>query len=281
MNSLSQPLATLSSKDSDPAWIDASGVSLHYVLAGSAEASPVVMIHELGGSIASWDAVVPGLRASRRVLSYDQRGHGGSEKVSAPFSLADQADDLRALLDAVAPDEPCWLIAAAAGAAIAADFAVSYPARVAGIVMCAPALDVDPSRRGYLRERAKRASSEGMRSIVDGTLDQSWPAVLRNEPRSFDAYRARLLANDPVSYALANDALSDIDLGTRLPALRCRCLLLAGQYDLQRPPVRIAAQAALVPGGVFDTVAAGHLMAVQSPAQVLGKIRAFIDGDGR
>jgi 3-oxoadipate enol-lactonase len=288
MNSLSKPLAALSSKDSKSAWIDTSGVNLRYVLAGARTASDrvgsVVTIHELGGSIASWDAIVSALSASRRVLRYDQRGHGDSEKVRAPFSLADHVDDLRTLLDGLALSEPCWLVAAAAGAAIAVDFAVRYPARVAGIVMCAPALDVDPSRRGYLRERAQRARADGMRAIIDSTLDQSWPPVLRNDPRALDAYRAyraRLLANDPVCYALANDALSDIDLREQLPALRCPCLLLAGEHDLQRPPARVAAQAALVPASVFDTVPAGHLMAVQQPAYVLDKIHAFLDGDNR
>lgn len=288
MNVLSEPHVPLASKDSEAAWIDASGISLRYVLDGSSAesqaAGAVVLIHELGGSIASWDGIVSALSASRRVVRYDQRGHGESEKVRAPFSLADQVDDLRTLLDALSLNQPCWLVAAAAGAAIAVEFAARYPARVAGIVMCAPALDVDPSRRGYLRERAQRARTHGMRAIIDSTLDQSWPAVLRDDSRALDAYRAyraRLLANDPVCYALANDALSDIDLHAQLPALRCPCLLLAGEHDLQRPPARVAAQAALIAGSTFDTVPGGHLMAVQKPAQVLDRIQAFIEGDDR
>jgi 3-oxoadipate enol-lactonase len=287
MNALSEALAPLASKDSELAWIDASGISLGYVLAGaegSEAAGTVVLIHELGGSIASWDAIVSRLSASRRVLRYDQRGHGDSEKVRVPFSLADHVDDLRTLLDELSLNEPCWLVAAAAGAPIAVDFAARYQARVAGIVMCAPALDVDPSRRGMLRERAQRARADGMRAIVDSTLDQSWPPVLRDDPFALEAhlaYRARLLANDPVCYALANDALSDIDLRAQLPALRCPCLLLAGEHDLQRPPARVATQAALIRGSVLDTVPAGHLMAVQTPAQVFDKIEAFIDRDYR
>ncbi|NML30675.1 alpha/beta fold hydrolase [Paraburkholderia antibiotica] len=279
MNSLSEPFTALSLTDSNQAWIDAAGVSLRYVLDGCDTAEPVVLIHELGGSVVSWDAIAPALQTSHRVLRYDQRGQGESEKVRARFSLADQTDDLRTLLDAVAPARRWWLVAAAAGAAIAVDYATKYPARVAGIVMCAPALDVDMSRRDYLRERAERARRDGMRAIVDGTLAQSWPPVLRDDPQAFERYRARLLANDPVGYALANDALADLDLSAQLPALRCPCLLLAGEHDLQRPPARVAAQAARIPDSVFATVPAGHLMAVQRPADVLAKIHAFIDGD--
>ena len=61
-------------------FIDANGVSLHYELAG-ARGPSVVLLHELGGTLNSWDAVAPRLAARFRVLRYDQRGAGLSEKV--------------------------------------------------------------------------------------------------------------------------------------------------------------------------------------------------------
>ncbi len=44
-------------------FIDANGVSLHYALAGAAGHS-VVLLHELGGTLHSWDAVAPRLAAA-------------------------------------------------------------------------------------------------------------------------------------------------------------------------------------------------------------------------
>jgi 3-oxoadipate enol-lactonase len=261
----------------NPAPLIDAGMKLHYTRAGSG-ATGAVLIHELGGSVASWDEVAPGLGRSMQVVCYDQRGHGRSDEVCAPFSLGDQVDDLCALLEEVALPEPCWLVAAAAGAAIAVDFATRFPARAAGIAMCAPALDFDASRRRVLQERADLAARAGMQAIVDTTLERSWPSFLRNDRRAFERHRARLLASDPVSYALASRALCEIDLSAKLPLLRCPCLVLAGQHDLQRPPERVASQAARVPGAVFEVVPAGHLMAVQSPVEVTAKIRAFIDG---
>src|SRR5579872_499178 len=73
-------------------FIDANGVSLHYELAG-AGGPAVVLLHELGGTLYSWDAVAPPLAAHRRVLRYDQRGAGLSEKVRQEFSNDVLVDD--------------------------------------------------------------------------------------------------------------------------------------------------------------------------------------------
>ena len=56
-------------------FVDANGVSLHYEMAG-ARGPAVVLMHELGGTLNSWDAVAPRLAARYRVLRYDQRGSG-------------------------------------------------------------------------------------------------------------------------------------------------------------------------------------------------------------
>jgi 3-oxoadipate enol-lactonase len=54
-------------------FIDANGVSLHYELAG-ARGPCVALLHELGGTLNSWNKVAPRLAARYRVLRYDQRG---------------------------------------------------------------------------------------------------------------------------------------------------------------------------------------------------------------
>lgn len=248
---------------------------LRYTLNG-AGGPPAVLIHELGGSLESWDAVVAGLDGTMQLLRYDQRGHGGSSPVRTAYALGDQVGDLDEVVERTGFAQPCWLVAAAAGAAIAVEFAVRHPARVAGIVMCAPALDVDASRRRALRDRADLVTHAGMAAVVDAALAWSWPAMLRGDDLAFARYRARFAAIDPVSYALATRALCDIDLSARLPALRCPCLFLAGVHDLQRPPATVAAHAAVVPEASFALVPSGHLMAMQCPGEVIARTAAFI-----
>ena len=59
-------------------WVEANGAVLRCELAGSVGPT-VVLLHEAGGALESWDAVAAALRLRCRVLRYDQRGFGMSE----------------------------------------------------------------------------------------------------------------------------------------------------------------------------------------------------------
>src|SRR3979409_911001 len=104
-------------------FVDANGVGLRYALAGSGERT-VVLIHEMGGSLESWDEVEPRLATARRVLRYDTRGAGLSEKVRGALSIDTMVDDLAALMDALAITGKVALAGVAVGGAIALHAAV-------------------------------------------------------------------------------------------------------------------------------------------------------------
>src|ERR1700738_5578026 len=61
-------------------FIELDGVTLRYELSGKGDRT-LVLVHEMGGSLESWDDVVPRFAESRRVLRYDTRGAGMSLKV--------------------------------------------------------------------------------------------------------------------------------------------------------------------------------------------------------
>jgi 3-oxoadipate enol-lactonase len=255
-------------------WTERSGVSLRYALGGNGGPS-LVLIHELGGALESWAGVLEALEPHCTVLRFDQRGHGLSEKIRTPFALDDQVDDLEAVLAASQLGGPYWLVGAAAGAAVAVAFAARHPDDVAGIVMCAPALSSDPSRSAYLRSRSALAAELGMRAIAQTTFERSYPEAIRDAV-VYPDYRARFLANDPVSYGLANQALSDVELSDTLAALRCACLVLAGRYDTLRPPALLETQAALLAHAQFRVIDCAHLMPVQAPAELGSCILDFV-----
>ena len=79
-------------------WIEVNGTSLRYEVSGTG-ASTLVLVHERGGTLESWDQVLPALNASRRVVRYDTRGAGLSEKISGTVTWDQMAGDLAALLD--------------------------------------------------------------------------------------------------------------------------------------------------------------------------------------
>lgn len=257
-------------------WTEASGVAIRYALSGPSDAPGVVLLHELGGSLDSWQDVIPSLDGSLRALAYDQRGCGQSEKVREPFTFADHIRDLIALVAASGLQPPVHVAGVASGAALAVTLAAQRPDLVGAAVLCAPALSVDASRREYLRERSATAAREGMRAIAEATLARSYPPEMRRDPGRYATYRARFLGNDPVCYGWANMAFADCDAQSLLDRVRCRCLVLAGEHDSLRPPAHVRGIADRLPGAVYEVVESGHVMSVQVPSVLAARMLEFL-----
>ena len=77
------------------------GVTLHYAHQGPASGPAVVMLHGFTDSWFSFSRVLPLLPADLRVIAPDLRGHGDSDRPVTGYRLADFADDVLRLMDAL------------------------------------------------------------------------------------------------------------------------------------------------------------------------------------
>lgn len=257
-------------------WVHLDDISLRYRISGRGPRT-LVLLHELGGSLDSFDGMATLFGSELRVLRYDLRGAGLSEKPRQAFSFDDHVADLEQLLTAIGIAGPVDIAGVAAGAALAVSFALSHPHRVSSLSLCAPALNVDRDRVHYLTWRSELCVRAGMRAVATETLDRSYPPVLRDDPKPYLTYLGRFLANDPTGYAHNNLAFAKVDLLARLPELRARCLVLAGAHDLLRPQDKVAALARTIPHAAFATISeSGHLMAVQAPAEMARRLMDFL-----
>ena len=257
-------------------WIDVKGVATRYHLEG--EGPAIVLVHEMGGTLESWDRVAPDLAQRRRVLRYDFRGAGMSEKITGEVELADFAADLLALLDALGIDEPVALAGCAVGAAIIIRFALDYPDRAASLILLNPAIDTKPDRRDRLIERAELMAREGMRSVEAGSLDAGYPEFLRaRDPEHYEGFRARWLANDPHSLGAMFRMLARTDLFPELASIRIPVLALAGRHDALRPPNYVRDVVAPMAKHEFAEIDAAHHVPDQAPDVVREEIASFLD----
>ena len=64
-------------------WMEVNGVALRYAVSGGGD-KDLVLVHELGGALESWNDVLPALEKEFRVLRYDQRGFGLGEVQGHP-----------------------------------------------------------------------------------------------------------------------------------------------------------------------------------------------------
>jgi 3-oxoadipate enol-lactonase len=259
-------------------FMEVNGTALRYDLTGNG-ASTLVLIHEMGGTLESWDFVLPVLSEKRRVLRYDTRGAGLSQKVRGTLSIDTLVDDLMALLDALGIAGKVALAGVAVGGAIALSSAVRFPQRVAAVVASSPAIGIAPDRRAAVLARVERMEREGLHAVL-GSLDSSYPVQLRRDAARFAAFRARWLGNDPASFSAIYRMLATMDLQPELARIACPALVIAGALDGTRPPALVEPVARAIQGARYAVLETGHYAAVQTPELYADTVGAFLDAAG-
>ena len=217
-------------------WIEANGISLRYELTGRGDPI-VILVHEMGGVLESWDEALPGFQQHFRTLRYDQRGFGMSEKPIGKVTIDDLVD-LTGLLDALRITTPCHIVSSALGTATVMAFAVRHPGRVARMAVESAVTGTRAERREAHAQRAASIEREGMRANVDKSLAVSYPEQLRANRERFEHYRCRWLTNKPASYVAMADMVADLEItaeSRRSPArrsssARTRCATPAGAH---------------------------------------------------
>ena len=260
-------------------WIEVNGTGLRYELSGDGPAT-LVLIHEMGGTLDSWDQGRNALNNGRQVLRYDTRGAGLSEKIDGTVTWDQMADDLKALLDALNIAGKVGLAGIAVGGAIGVHFAVRYPDRAGALVAHGPATGVAADRKHQTLERAAAVEAGGMRGVADTSLANSYPPVVRHNEDAFRQFRARWLGNDPQSFAAINRMLAAEDISHELTKIACPTLFTAGRHDSLRPPSVIEPMARQVKGAEFLELNTGHFASVQTPGLMAQAIHYFMHAHG-
>ena len=265
--------AVIEKRETGLPFTTANGVSFHYRLEG-ATGPTVILLHEIGGSLDSWDGVVPGLAKRMRVFRYDQRGFGLSEKTRATYDIGTLVDDLEALVAALKLAPPFHIVSLAASSMQALTFWQRHPEQVGSFVFCNPAPGVDPSRADALNAVAAKAEGEGIRGIIPAMLDKSYPPEL-SDRETYESYRGRYLGNDPVGFGNAFRMMARTNLISVLETIARPTLMVAGRQDFIRAVAVTEGLAKKIPGARFEIIDAGHFMPTTSPQALLALLQDF------
>ncbi|MDG4765698.1 alpha/beta fold hydrolase [Solwaraspora sp. WMMD406] len=169
-----------------------------------------VLIHGIGSdNLASWylSLAHPLTAAGFRVVMYDLRGHGRTERPPTGYRVDDLVDDLAALLDQLGVREPVHLLGNSLGGTIAFSFAARQPARVASIV----AVEAAPPTADWLA----RVGRQLARAAAPATADDDTALVSQRGERGarYAAAVRQLLATTTAGRDLpASTALGPADL---------------------------------------------------------------------
>lgn len=128
-------------------YLDAGGLRTHVALAGPLEAPAVVLVHGWPQNWWSWRGVIPLLAERHRVIAVDLRGHGWTEAPASGYEKERIADDLLAVLDALAVERVTW-VGHDWGGWIGQLVALRAPERIERMLMvCVPHLWIRPHPR--------------------------------------------------------------------------------------------------------------------------------------
>lgn len=254
------------------------GVELAYDLQGAGE--PLVMIHGAQGDRSMFSGFVPGFASEFRVLTFDQRGSGQSEKPDMAYNIAMLADDTAALMDHVA-FPTAHIVGVSMGGMIAQEFALRHPQKVRSLVLgCttpggpkAVRLGGDALANAYSTQ--PMSAEERGRALAEAAFTKGYiaqhPEII---PAMIEARRQRPI--DPVALGHRMKAAFAHDTYDRLPHIICPTLVITGKDDalISWENSRILAEH--IPGARLVLLEpAGHCFWMEQPEESRKALVAF------
>jgi pimeloyl-ACP methyl ester carboxylesterase len=113
---------------------EVNGIKISYEIQGEDNEIPLILVSGWALKKEMWMALTPGLSEHFKVITFDNRGCGKSDRPEGPYSLDDYADDIIGLIDYLKIDK-ANLMGYALGAMIIMHFAINYPDRIDKLVL--------------------------------------------------------------------------------------------------------------------------------------------------
>jgi pimeloyl-ACP methyl ester carboxylesterase len=239
---------------------------------------PLLLIQGLGYARWSWEPIVPALAERYRVLFFDNRGIGDSDKPEGPYSAREMAGDALQVLDEAGVGQ-AHVLGASLGGMIAQELAVLEPERVAKLVLCCThpgvrhGLPMPEQTVRLFQEAAALPPDEALRRFVENALGNDPPAGVADE-----LYRRRLENPlDPAGWQ-AQAAAGTTFLGVDGP-IGHETLIVTGTADNVVDPRNSDVLAQRIPGAHVERLPGlGHLFFWEDAPRFVRIVEEFLDG---
>ncbi len=257
-------------------------LSLYYEIQGEGHAETLLLINGVGQWHASWWRNVGALAEHYRVVTFDNRGIGGSDKPDIPYTLEMLADDTLGLLDALGIQKT-HVLGHSLGGGIALFMARKAPERIGKLILASTlywgpkvtmpsprAMQVLMDRSGDPLELVKRGiriataegfetrDPEGFQKLIELRFNSQQPPAL---------YLRQSQAGLPYLQA---DHIADFTPPNPV-------LLLVGELDEVAPRANSDAIASVWPNArVVEITGAGHLFHIEKPDETHAAILDFL-----
>jgi pimeloyl-ACP methyl ester carboxylesterase len=243
----------------------------------------VLLISGLGYGGWMWKWLAAELAPRFRVLTFDNRGLGGSESPPGPYTTRMMADDAAGLLEGLGI-RSAHVVGMSLGGMIAQELALAWPGKVRSLVLACTvggpnAIPVTPAALEVMRNR----QGDALTLIRRGLAVSCAPGFAERRPERMAEIVAERLACTvtPGGYGAQLAAGAGHDAEARLGGLRMPTLCLTGDSDFVVPMENAEALARRIPGARHEVLPGlGHLFPCEDELATARALRRFWDSLG-
>lgn len=256
------------------------GINVHYQEQGSGD--PLILIMGTSGSVDLWAGFENRFTDDYRVITFDNRGMGGTERGEGEISVRSMAEDVSALMEAL--DIPkAHIMGWSLGSAVAQELAINHPDQVMSLVLYSTwgrcdgfqAAMLSTLRFPYAMRDVDAAAAAGGLAFSPETLDRPDLAeflapVLAGSPQTEEQMQTTVEQWDA---DLVHDTMD------RLGEISAPTTVIVGEQDLLTPPWQSKKVADAIPGAEFQLLTGGktgHGLHVEQPEQLAELMSAFL-----
>jgi 3-oxoadipate enol-lactonase len=244
--------------------------------AESGKGPPLFLFHSLLSDRASFDAIVPALSRSFRVIVPELPGFGGSLAVAGGLAaVADRMAD--AVIDAAA-GEGAVVLGNGYGGFVALQMAIRHPGIARKLILADCGAAFSEAGREAFRNMAAVAGAKGLAAITDVAMNRLFaPEFQAQHPDLMRDRREAFLRTDPKVFRAACDALAKLDLRAEVGNVKVPALVLVGEHDEATPPPMSHELAGLLPQAHLEIIAGcAHVPQLQAPNAFLDVVGDFL-----
>ena len=255
---------------------------MYYELHG--KGFPLIMIEGLSASVDSWPPdFIQELSKSFKLIIFDNRGAGRTDKPDIDYSIKMFANDTESLMDAL-DIEQAHVFGMSMGGLIAQELVLNYPERVEKLILCSTnsglskSVPPSPEVMQILTRDIEGLSGE---ELIRMWIPLNFPEdFIKNNPDFIEDYvRRELMSPMPLhSYKHQMSAVVKCNTRRRLKEINKPTLILQGEKDIMSPLQNAEFLEQNIPEAKLSIIPnCGHVLYAQEPKKVSKIIIEFLD----
>jgi pimeloyl-ACP methyl ester carboxylesterase len=254
--------------------VHVNGLELAFERAG--EGPPLVLVHGAGEDGRIWQPQLASLTDELTVVAWDEPGAGSSSDVPADFGLADYADCLAGLIEAVGLG-PAHIGGLSWGGTLVQELYRRHPELVATLIL----VDTYAGWKGSLpaeEVEARVAGARRMLAVSRSEFDPTLPGLFAGDaPAEFVVLLAQIAADvRPESLRMQLQIMAEVDQRDLLPRIVVPTLLIWGELDVRSPPPVARAFEETIPDAALVLIPnCGHVSNLEQPERFNQAVREF------